>query len=144
MWFRQNQTGCECWQGRQTDGLLESELQEEPAQQLHWRYSSTFWDFNFSRFLQLVFVAESVMSEEKTLSYKEAIEKACSSISRFPLLPIRGIPLMCHIANNWDSIWAFRPDPSDLLIATYPKAGTPTLKPLHSSHPAERRFKSTS
>lgn len=31
---------------------------------------------------------------------------------------------MSHIAQNFDSIWAFRPDPSDLLIATYPKAGT--------------------
>nr|XP_020479021.1 sulfotransferase 1A4 isoform X2 [Monopterus albus] len=37
---------------------------------------------------------------------------------------VRGIPLMNYIANNWDSIWAFCPDPSDLLIATYPKAGT--------------------
>lgn len=57
------------------------------------------------------------------LTFKEAIEKAGSSITRFPLIPVRGIPLMNHIANNWDSIWAFRPDPSDLLIATYPKAG---------------------
>lgn len=63
------------------------------------------------------------MSEEENLSYKEAIEKAGSSITRFPLIHIRGVPLMCHIANNWDSIWAFCPDPSDLLIATYPKAG---------------------
>ncbi|MEQ2195377.1 hypothetical protein XENOCAPTIV_011913, partial [Xenoophorus captivus] len=64
------------------------------------------------------------MAEEKELSYKEAIEKASSYITRFPVIHVRGIPLMCHIANNWDSIWAFRPDPSDLLIATYPKAGT--------------------
>ena len=64
------------------------------------------------------------MSEGKELNYKEAIEKASSSISRFPLIHIKGVPLMCHIANNWDSISAFRPDPSDLLIATYPKAGT--------------------
>ncbi|XP_074475298.1 sulfotransferase 1C1-like [Sebastes fasciatus] len=52
------------------------------------------------------------------------MEKANHSITRFPLIPIRGVPLMNHIANNWDDIWAFRPDPSDLLIATYPKAGT--------------------
>ncbi|XP_054913757.1 sulfotransferase 1C2 [Poeciliopsis prolifica] len=64
------------------------------------------------------------MAEEKELSYKEAIEKATPFITRFPLIHIRGVPLMSHIANNWDSIWAFRPDPSDLLIATYPKAGT--------------------
>ncbi|XP_041829743.1 sulfotransferase 1C2 [Melanotaenia boesemani] len=64
------------------------------------------------------------MSEGEELSYKEAIEKATSSITRFPLIHIRGVPLMSHIAYNWDSISAFHPDPSDLLIATYPKAGT--------------------
>ncbi|XP_074519241.1 sulfotransferase 1C2 [Halichoeres trimaculatus] len=64
------------------------------------------------------------MSQEGEITYSEAIEKAKASIIRFPLSPIRGIPLMNYIAQNWDSIWAFRPDPSDLLIATYPKAGT--------------------
>uniref|UniRef100_A0A8C6LH89 Sulfotransferase n=1 Tax=Nothobranchius furzeri TaxID=105023 RepID=A0A8C6LH89_NOTFU len=64
------------------------------------------------------------MTEEKELSYKEAIEKAGSAITRFPVIKIQDVPLMSHIAYNWDSIWAFRPDPSDLLIATYPKAGT--------------------
>lgn len=64
------------------------------------------------------------MSEEKDMTYSEAIHKASSSITRFPLIPVRGVPLMNYIANNWDNIWAFRPDPSDLLIATYPKAGT--------------------
>lgn len=64
------------------------------------------------------------MSKEEEFDYAKAIEKASGSITRFPLIPVRGIPLMCHIANNWDSIWAFSPDPSDLLIATYPKAGT--------------------
>lgn len=65
------------------------------------------------------------MSKED-LTYSEAIQKASASITRFPLIPIRGVPLMSYIAKNWDSIWAFRPDPSDLLIATYPKAGTET------------------
>ncbi|XP_008312238.1 sulfotransferase 1C2 [Cynoglossus semilaevis] len=64
------------------------------------------------------------MSGEKEMTYKEAIEKAGNSLTRFPLIPIRGVPLMSIIANNFDSIWAFNPDPSDLLIATYPKAGT--------------------
>ncbi|CAJ1080408.1 sulfotransferase 1C2 isoform X2 [Xyrichtys novacula] len=64
------------------------------------------------------------MSQEGEITYGEAIEKASASIHRFPLIPIRGIPLMNYIAQNWDSIWAFCPDPSDLLIATYPKAGT--------------------
>ncbi|XP_031170789.1 sulfotransferase 1C2 isoform X1 [Sander lucioperca] len=64
------------------------------------------------------------MSEEEKLSYSEAIKKAYASVYRFPLIPVRGIPIMNLIAKNWDSIWAFRPEPSDLLIATYPKAGT--------------------
>lgn len=58
------------------------------------------------------------------LSYREAIEMAHESITRFPLIPIHGVPLMSLIANDWDNVWAFRPDPSDILIATYPKAGT--------------------
>lgn len=64
------------------------------------------------------------MSEEGALSYSDAIQKASASITRFPLTRVRGVPLMCLVANNWDSVWAFRPDPSDLLIATYPKAGS--------------------
>ncbi|KAF7204457.1 sulfotransferase 1C2 isoform X2 [Nothobranchius furzeri] len=70
------------------------------------------------------------MTEEKELSYKEAIEKAGSAITRFPVIKIQDVPLMSHIAYNWDSIWAFRPDPSDLLIATYPKAGLDLLKKM--------------
>lgn len=64
------------------------------------------------------------MSEEKELSYSDSIKKASALLTRFPLISVRGVPLMSHIAENFDSIWAFRPDPSDLLIATYPKAGT--------------------
>ncbi|XP_061765446.1 sulfotransferase 1C1-like [Nerophis ophidion] len=64
------------------------------------------------------------MSEDQQMSYSNAIKKASSSITRFPLIPVKGIPLMNHIANNFDAIWDFCPDSSDLLIATYPKAGT--------------------
>uniref|UniRef100_A0A4W4HGI2 Sulfotransferase n=1 Tax=Electrophorus electricus TaxID=8005 RepID=A0A4W4HGI2_ELEEL len=42
----------------------------------------------------------------------------------FPLLELQGVPLRSYIVDNWSSISAFCPDPSDLLIATYPKAGT--------------------
>lgn len=58
------------------------------------------------------------------LSYSNAVEVAHESLIRFPLIPVRGVPLMNLIAEKWDAIWAFRPDPSDILIATYPKAGT--------------------
>lgn len=64
------------------------------------------------------------MSEKKDISFSSAIQEGSSLFIRFPLIPVRGIPLMSLIAENWDSVWAFRPDPSDLLIATYPKAGT--------------------
>ncbi|XP_029953227.1 sulfotransferase 1C2 [Salarias fasciatus] len=64
------------------------------------------------------------MAKEEELTYHEAIEQAGSSMFRFPLVRVRGVPLMSLIAKEWDSIWAFNPDPSDLLISTYPKAGT--------------------
>ncbi|XP_061665772.1 sulfotransferase 1B1-like isoform X1 [Syngnathoides biaculeatus] len=64
------------------------------------------------------------MSEDEELSYSAAIQEASKSICRFPLIPVKGIPLMSYIANNFDAISAFCPDSSDLLIATYPKAGT--------------------
>ncbi|XP_026865018.1 sulfotransferase family cytosolic 1B member 1-like [Electrophorus electricus] len=62
--------------------------------------------------------------EEESLSYEEAINRASGSIYRFPLVEVHGVPLMTPIAQDWSSIWAFSPDASDLLIATYPKAGT--------------------
>ncbi|CDQ75387.1 unnamed protein product [Oncorhynchus mykiss] len=64
------------------------------------------------------------MAGKEELSYNEAIAAAGDAFHRFPLIKIQGVPLMCHIVHNWDSIWSFCPDPSDLLIATYPKAGT--------------------
>lgn len=66
----------------------------------------------------------SLTSEEEQVSYGKAIQMASASLMRFPLIPVRGVPLMNLIAEDWDHIWAFRPDPSDILIATYPKAGT--------------------
>ncbi|KAM3592454.1 uncharacterized protein V6R79_019176 [Siganus canaliculatus] len=65
----------------------------------------------------------SEKTEEKDF-YQMAIEKAKPYITRFPLIPVRGIPLMSYIARNFETVWEFRPDPSDILIATYPKAGT--------------------
>ncbi|KAG7325414.1 hypothetical protein KOW79_011730 [Hemibagrus wyckioides] len=58
------------------------------------------------------------------LSFNAAVNKAASSIQRFPLTEVQGVPLRKWIAQNWSSIWAFCPHPSDLLISTYPKSGT--------------------
>lgn len=64
--------------------------------------------------------------KDEPMNFNEAVNKAAGSIRRFPLVEVRGIPLRNWIAQNWSSIWAFRPDPSDLLISTYPKAGKNT------------------
>ncbi|XP_066578059.1 sulfotransferase 1C2 isoform X1 [Amia ocellicauda] len=62
------------------------------------------------------------MAEE--MSYSAAIEEAGQVMCRFPLKHVDGVPLMNLIVDRWDEIAAFTPDPSDMLIATYPKAGT--------------------
>ncbi|XP_072312705.1 sulfotransferase 1C2 [Eucyclogobius newberryi] len=64
------------------------------------------------------------MSDEKAMDYYTAIKKAEKQLHRFPLISVRNVPLMSLIADNFENIWAFNPHPSDLLIATYPKAGT--------------------
>ncbi|XP_061098946.1 sulfotransferase 1C2-like [Conger conger] len=61
---------------------------------------------------------------EKTLKYSQTVEKAGNLLFRFPLKKVRGVPLREPIAQNIESVWAFCPDPTDILIATYPKAGT--------------------
>lgn len=61
---------------------------------------------------------------EDPRSYEEAINMAANGICRFPLVEVQGIPLMNIIAEKWSLISAFNPNPSDLLVSTYPKAGT--------------------
>uniref|UniRef100_A0ACB8EVQ7 Uncharacterized protein n=1 Tax=Sphaerodactylus townsendi TaxID=933632 RepID=A0ACB8EVQ7_9SAUR len=43
---------------------------------------------------------------------------------RYPLVPVQGIPLMEPMVRLWSSIANFEARPDDLVIATYPKAGT--------------------
>ncbi|XP_077171363.1 sulfotransferase 1B1-like [Paroedura picta] len=43
---------------------------------------------------------------------------------RYPLLPVQGIPLMEPIVRSWARVEDFEAQPDDILIATYPKAGT--------------------
>lgn len=64
-----------------------------------------------------------VAMEKELLSYDEAIRRASDALHRFPLIDVQGVPLMSTIADSWQSISEFCPDPSDLLISTYPKAG---------------------
>ncbi|XP_042608707.1 cytosolic sulfotransferase 1-like [Cyprinus carpio] len=66
--------------------------------------------------------------EKEQLSYEEAIRRAGDAIHRFPLIDVQGVPLMSTIAETWKSVSEFCPDPSDLLISTYPKAGEDATK----------------
>ncbi|XP_076133095.1 sulfotransferase family 1, cytosolic sulfotransferase 5 [Alosa pseudoharengus] len=51
-------------------------------------------------------------------------EAAMEYQTRCPLLEVQGIPLLKPIVAHWERVERFRADPGDLLIATYPKAGT--------------------
>ncbi|XP_075686957.1 sulfotransferase 1C1-like isoform X2 [Rhinoderma darwinii] len=52
---------------------------------------------------------------------------------RFPLLLVHGVPLMLPIATSWEKIEKFQARPDDLLIATYPKAGTTWMQEIVDS-----------
>uniref|UniRef100_A0A8C8SA59 Sulfotransferase n=1 Tax=Pelusios castaneus TaxID=367368 RepID=A0A8C8SA59_9SAUR len=40
------------------------------------------------------------------------------------MIPIRGVPMIKHFAENWGEVERFQAQPDDLLISTYPKSGT--------------------
>ncbi|KAL6456657.1 hypothetical protein MHYP_G00352010 [Metynnis hypsauchen] len=46
------------------------------------------------------------------------------SYSRVELIDFEGVPLVHFITDNWEKIKNFKARPDDILIATYPKAGT--------------------
>ncbi|XP_071975681.1 sulfotransferase 1 family member D1-like [Engystomops pustulosus] len=65
------------------------------------------------------------------LKYSEALgEVPDGTFYRFPLVPVRGVPLMQPIAEYWEKIETFQARPDDLLIATYPKAGTTWMQEI--------------
>ncbi|KAG8430751.1 hypothetical protein GDO86_020050 [Hymenochirus boettgeri] len=69
------------------------------------------------------------MSQDK--DYNQAILEAPEDLFyRFPLSLVHGVPLMKPIANNWEKIENFLARPDDLLIATYPKAGTTWMQEI--------------
>lgn len=49
---------------------------------------------------------------------------------RSTLVEIKGIPLITYTLDNWDPIWGFQARPDDLLICTYPKAGTTWIQEI--------------
>nr|XP_056719120.1 sulfotransferase 1 family member D1-like [Euleptes europaea] len=54
----------------------------------------------------------------------ESLHERQEVFQRFPLVPVQGIPLMEPIVRQWAHIENFEARPDDLVIATYPKAGT--------------------
>ncbi|KAL7977349.1 hypothetical protein Chor_009298 [Crotalus horridus] len=58
----------------------------------------------------------------------EAMDPA--SIKQLQLVEIEGVPLLETIVEQWDAIWGFKARPDDLLICTYPKAGTTWMQEI--------------
>nr|XP_056719123.1 sulfotransferase 1C2-like [Euleptes europaea] len=52
------------------------------------------------------------------------------SIQRSTLTDIKGVPLFSNTLEIWDPLWGFQARPDDLLICTYPKAGTTWLQEI--------------
>ncbi|XP_013931685.1 PREDICTED: sulfotransferase family cytosolic 1B member 1-like isoform X2 [Thamnophis sirtalis] len=62
--------------------------------------------------------------------YNSLLHKHSDVFYRYPLTLVRGIPLMEPIANQWDPIENFQARPDDLIISTYPKAGTTWMQEI--------------
>ncbi|XP_066485098.1 sulfotransferase 1C2-like [Tiliqua scincoides] len=59
----------------------------------------------------------------------ESVLKALN-LKRTTLLEVKGVPLLRSTAENWASMQAFQARPDDLLICTYPKAGTTWIQEI--------------
>ncbi|XP_026533334.1 sulfotransferase family cytosolic 1B member 1-like [Notechis scutatus] len=64
------------------------------------------------------------------LDYNDILHKYSHLFYRYPLRLVHGIPLMEPIANQWDPIENFQARPDDLIISTYPKAGTTWMQEI--------------
>uniref|UniRef100_H9GTY2 Sulfotransferase n=1 Tax=Anolis carolinensis TaxID=28377 RepID=H9GTY2_ANOCA len=62
--------------------------------------------------------------------YTESMYNHKEVFYRYPLRLVHGIPLMEPIAQQWDPIENFQARPDDLLISTYPKAGTTWMQEI--------------
>ncbi|XP_054848484.1 sulfotransferase 1 family member D1-like [Eublepharis macularius] len=67
---------------------------------------------------------------ESHKDYTEALHEHPEVFRRYPLVPVHGIPLMEPIAQQWAPIENFEARPDDLLISTYPKAGTTWMQEI--------------
>ncbi|CAI5790616.1 sulfotransferase family cytosolic 1B member 1-like [Podarcis lilfordi] len=62
--------------------------------------------------------------------YNDFLHKHRDVFRRFPLELVHGIPLMEPIAQQWAPIENFQARPDDLLLSTYPKAGTTWIQEI--------------
>ncbi|XP_067171035.1 sulfotransferase 1B1 isoform X1 [Apteryx mantelli] len=74
--------------------------------------------------------AASLPAMADPIPYTESLAESLHVFRRFPLQDVRGIPLMEPIAQQWGLIESFQARPDDLLIATYPKAGTTWMQEI--------------
>ncbi|XP_008115731.2 sulfotransferase 1C1 [Anolis carolinensis] len=51
-------------------------------------------------------------------------------MKRATLVDVEGVSTIDDTAKNWDTLWAFKARPDDLLISTYPKAGTTWMEEI--------------
>ncbi|XP_041038078.1 sulfotransferase family cytosolic 1B member 1-like [Carcharodon carcharias] len=60
------------------------------------------------------------------MSSRDGTEESSTEceVKRPKLVPLRGVPMPDIFLENWEAVESFQADPQDLLIATYPKAGT--------------------
>nr|XP_042703479.1 sulfotransferase family cytosolic 1B member 1-like [Chrysemys picta bellii] len=63
-------------------------------------------------------------------NYTKVLQESQDVFHRFPLHLVHGIPLMEPIAQQWGPIENFQARPDDLLISTYPKAGTTWMQEI--------------
>uniref|UniRef100_A0A8C8S9J0 Sulfotransferase n=1 Tax=Pelusios castaneus TaxID=367368 RepID=A0A8C8S9J0_9SAUR len=52
------------------------------------------------------------------------------TITQWELVDVQGVPLPSSTADHWDQIWGFQARPDDVLICTYPKAGTTWIQEI--------------
>ncbi|XP_062993342.1 sulfotransferase 1C2-like isoform X2 [Elgaria multicarinata webbii] len=51
-------------------------------------------------------------------------------LKRLKMVELEGVPLIKDTVEQWDAIWNFKARPDDLLICTYPKAGTTWIQEI--------------
>ncbi|XP_053118297.1 sulfotransferase 1C2-like [Hemicordylus capensis] len=52
------------------------------------------------------------------------------AVKRTTLVEVQGVPMFSDTAEKWGPIWDFKARPDDLLICTYPKAGTTWIQEI--------------